>query len=127
MPKEDALGRRVWDRAEFTVGEEEEQSKIVEVPTETLKQREKRLNLELQIGKQKVVSAGAAEDEQGGFYCKSCECLLKDSSSYLDHINGKKHNRILGMTMRVKKATKSDVVERLKRLKEKQKLCSGRG
>jgi U4/U6.U5 tri-snRNP component SNU23 len=29
-------------------------------------------------------------NERGGFYCEDCQCLLKDSSSYLDHINGKK-------------------------------------
>lgn len=30
-----------------------------------------------------------------------CDCILRDSASYLDHINGKYHNRALGMTMRV--------------------------
>jgi hypothetical protein len=25
-----------------------------------------------------------------GFFCEVCMCLLKDSASYLDHINGKK-------------------------------------
>jgi len=34
---------------------------------------------------------------------------LRDSASYLDHINGKYHNRALGMSMRVERSTADDV------------------
>jgi hypothetical protein len=34
-----------------------------------------------------------------------CDCILRDSMSYLDHINGKYHNRALGMNMRVERST----------------------
>lgn len=30
------------------------------------------------------------EETEGGFFCKTCGVQLKDSQSYLDHINGKK-------------------------------------
>ena len=31
-----------------------------------------------------------------GWHCKVCDCFLKDSATYLDHINGRKHQRHLG-------------------------------
>ena len=46
---------------------------------------------------------------QAGYYCSVCECILRDSQSYLDHINGKFHNRALGMSMRVERSTANDV------------------
>lgn len=51
--------------------------------------------------------------QQAGYYCSVCDCILRDSQSYLDHINGKWHNRALGMTMRVEKSTVDQVGARL--------------
>jgi U4/U6.U5 tri-snRNP component SNU23 len=52
-----------------------------------------------------------------GWHCKVCDCFLKDSHTYLDHINGKKHQRNLGYSMRVEKSTTDQVKERLAQLK----------
>lgn len=46
---------------------------------------------------------------QAGYYCSVCDCILRDSQSYLDHINGKWHNRALGMSMRVEHSTADEV------------------
>ena len=46
---------------------------------------------------------------QAGYYCSVCDCILRDSQSYLDHINGKWHNRALGMSMRVERSTADEV------------------
>jgi U4/U6.U5 tri-snRNP component SNU23 len=35
--------------------------------------------------------------------------MVKDSANFLDHINGKKHQRALGMSMRVERATLDQV------------------
>jgi len=45
------------------------------------------LDLDKKIGKHEVVGVDAA---RGGYFCETCDCTLKDSSAYLDHINGKK-------------------------------------
>lgn len=66
-----------------------------------------------------VVSSNAALDKQGGYYCKVCDCTVKDSMSWLDHVNGKKHNRALGMNMRVERATVEDVKNKMEEFKNK--------
>lgn len=56
-----------------------------------------------------------------GWHCKVCDCFLKDSLTYLDHINGRKHQRALGYSMRIAKSTTKEVVSRLDQLAEEQK------
>eukprot|EP01053_Blabericola_migrator_P002973 Blabericola_migrator_1__2972@NODE_1859_length_3646_cov_357_337804_g1189_i0_p4_GENE_NODE_1859_length_3646_cov_357_337804_g1189_i0NODE_1859_length_3646_cov_357_337804_g1189_i0_p4_ORF_typecomplete_len140_score31_32zfC2H2_jaz/PF12171_8/1_6e05zfU1/PF06220_12/1_3e04zfU1/PF06220_12/0_00064zfmet/PF12874_7/1_1e04zfmet/PF12874_7/5e03zfmet/PF12874_7/0_0019CCDC84/PF14968_6/0_024_NODE_1859_length_3646_cov_357_337804_g1189_i07481167 len=131
-PKTDAFGRRIWDKSQYQTKPLTEPDKpvvprrLVEESVRThLKERDYELNLEKTIGQQKVITATAHTSQQGGYWCSVCECLLKDSGSYLDHLNGKKHNRTLGMSMRVKKASKEDVAKRLKDLKDKKNQILG--
>lgn len=49
------------------------------------------------------------DQSESGFYCEVCDCIVKDSLNYLDHINGKKHNRNLGISL--KKFTDSTLEE----------------
>ena len=70
---------------------------------------------ESNIGKQGVVKTGI------GWHCKVCDCFLKDSHTYLDHINGRKHQRKLGYSMRVERSTKEDLVAKLQALTSKKK------
>lgn len=56
--------------------------------------------------------------QQAGYYCNVCDCILRDSQSYLDHINGKYHNRALGMSMTVEKSTADDVRKKFEALKK---------
>merc|ERR1711862_445066 len=61
---------------------------------------------------------GTIKPMQGGFWCSVCERLIKDSSSYLEHVNGRRHNRNLGMNMKVEKIGVDRVREKLKSLQK---------
>lgn len=74
-----------------------------------LQQRKEKIRLDGKLGKTNVVTETTAKSQIGGYWCAVCKCTLNDSSAYLSHINGKKHQRMLGFSMRVKKASLADV------------------
>ncbi|AFZ81185.1 hypothetical protein BEWA_005930 [Theileria equi strain WA] len=135
--KVDDLGRKVWDRSYYSekaagktgrTGDEVEQAistllpdprrSVVHVPAvrENLKRRTQTVDLTKNLGRSEVINALAPKSQQGGFYCEVCDCLIKDSQAYLDHLNGRKHNRLLGMTMRVEKVDSKTVAAKLRSL-----------
>jgi len=59
-----------------------------------------------------------------GWHCKVCDCFLKDSLTYLDHINGRKHQRNLGFSMRVERSTEDQIVSRLEGMVKEKERCS---
>ena len=75
------------------------------------------LDLKTQVNTVKVVDS----TENSGFYCSACKITLKDSSSYLDHVNSRAHARNLGLEMRVEKATLEKVQARIELYKKKLK------
>ncbi|KAG7376990.1 hypothetical protein PHYPSEUDO_012345 [Phytophthora pseudosyringae] len=77
-----------------------------------LKARTAKMSLENSVGTVKVVKSDDLS-KTGGYFCEVCECSLKDSVAYLDHINGKKHLRKLGYSMRVERSTVDQVKNRL--------------
>jgi len=113
----DAMGRRIWDKDFFTqkamdnimmgpqkVGRRKDP--VVPLPSSQrtyLKQRTSDLELDRNLGQSKVITQHTIKPMQGGYWCSVCECLIKDSSAYLEHVNGRRHNRNLGMNMKVEK------------------------
>ncbi|TXG65302.1 hypothetical protein EZV62_006577 [Acer yangbiense] len=89
------------------------------VQRKPLKHRDYIVDLESRLGKTQVVTPIAPLSQQAGYYCSVCECVVKDSANYLDHINGKKHQRALGMSMRVERASLDQVRERFDMLKKR--------
>ncbi|KAG0298268.1 zinc finger, matrin-type 2 [Linnemannia gamsii] len=94
--------------------------KAKEAPTEEQIKAEKseRLILESAIGKSQVVQGGP-NGRAPGFYCQLCDCVLKDSTAYMDHKNGKKHLKNLGVDTKAVREDLTDVVAKLESMKRK--------
>eukprot|EP00927_Polykrikos_kofoidii_P014537 TRINITY_DN16395_c0_g1_i2.p1 TRINITY_DN16395_c0_g1~~TRINITY_DN16395_c0_g1_i2.p1 ORF type:complete len:315 (-),score=91.25 TRINITY_DN16395_c0_g1_i2:72-875(-) len=128
----DAMGRKVWNKDYFMekaknnimFGPERigrRKDPVIPLPSSQrtfLKQRNIDLDLEKDIGKSRVVTQHTIKPLQGGYWCSVCECLLKDSSAYLEHVNGRRHNRNLGMNMKVEKIGVDRVREKLKAMRK---------
>jgi len=111
----DEYGRRTWNLADYSknVEEEEEPEKVsAPKPKESLKRRSAPVDLESKLGKTVVINKSTPTSQAGGFFCEVCDCVVKDSINYLDHMNGKKHQKNLGFTMKVQKCTLADVEAR---------------
>ena len=63
-------------------------------PTELMKAREIPLELDKNLNKTMIVSAGTKGAGQPGFYCDVCNKTSKDSVGYMDHINGRARQSI---------------------------------
>jgi U4/U6.U5 tri-snRNP component SNU23 len=122
--------RREWDKAEFEarakarldaeLALEAEREAGVSAPQPIvqrapLQRRTEDLQLAKFVGARTVISGADMLSGQyaGSYYCQVCECSLRDSANYLAHINGKKHNRMLGMSMRAERSTLGEVKARL--------------
>ncbi|XP_063532650.1 zinc finger matrin-type protein 2 [Cydia strobilella] len=122
--------RRKWDKDEFekiaserlkAELEEEERSKKKAPPVkrELLKQREYKVDLDSKLGKSVVINKNTPTSQSGGYYCNVCDCVVKDSINFLDHINGKKHQRNLGMSMKIERSSLDQVKARFASNKRK--------
>ena len=70
-----------------------------------LRKREHHVDLEAKVGVAEVITSV----QGGGFYCDVCKTTMKDSKWYLNHINSRRHQKMLGMSMRVKRSSAEEV------------------
>eukprot|EP00216_Chloropicon_sp_CCMP2111_P006963 CAMPEP_0198236346 /NCGR_PEP_ID=MMETSP1446-20131203/2237_1 /TAXON_ID=1461542 ORGANISM="Unidentified sp, Strain CCMP2111" /NCGR_SAMPLE_ID=MMETSP1446 /ASSEMBLY_ACC=CAM_ASM_001112 /LENGTH=251 /DNA_ID=CAMNT_0043918057 /DNA_START=81 /DNA_END=836 /DNA_ORIENTATION=- len=85
----------------------------------SLKKREDKVDYAANIGQTRVVNITAERGKQAGFYCDVCDVLMKDSLAFADHLNGKIHQRLLGMSMRTERVGLGGVKEKMAALREK--------
>lgn len=126
--------RRKWDRNQYEriaqdrikgLSKEDDKSDEAPISRELLKRRDYKVDLDSKLGKSVVISKTTPSSQSGGYYCNVCDCVVKDSINFLDHINGKKHQRNLGMSMKVERSSLDQVKQRFqqnkKKMEEKQK------
>ena len=122
--------RRTWDIDEYEKKakeriQEEIEEELAEasnekpVKRELLQARDFEVDLEGKLGKSIVITKTTPLSDQGGYFCNVCDCVVKDSINFLDHINGKKHQRNLGMSMKVERSTLDQVKRRFEMNKQK--------
>ncbi|XP_060747579.1 zinc finger matrin-type protein 2-like [Tachysurus vachellii] len=126
--------QRKWDKDEYEqlaqkrITEEREKKNgkpVPQVKLALLQHRDYEVDLESKVGRTSFITKTTPQAEMGGHYCNVCDCVVKDSINFLDHINGRKHQRNLGMSMRVERSTLDQVKKRFevnkKKLEEKKK------
>ncbi|KAK7096997.1 hypothetical protein V1264_004039 [Littorina saxatilis] len=117
--------RRKWDKDEYEqlarerllVDDDDDSGPPVK--RELLKPREYKVDLDSKLGKSVVITKTTPASQQGGYYCNVCDCVVKDSINFLDHINGKKHQRNLGMSMKIERSSLDQVRQRFEMNKKK--------
>lgn len=111
--KVDSYGRQEFTPIfrEPTVEKVEKEEEHKEV--KNLTARTERIELDKIVGKNALTSSDAAK----GFYCDNCEVQFNDSSTYLDHMNSRKHYQRLGISMKVERSTADRVKAKLKKAK----------
>jgi len=124
--------RRKWDSVEYekVAKAREDVEKAINrdrsrdekedpVKRELLQIRDYKVDLDSKLGKSVIVQKNTPNGQQGGYYCNVCDCLVKDSINFLDHINGKKHQRNLGMSMKIERSSLDQVKDRFAKNKAK--------
>lgn len=97
-------------------GEKETEQETLELPnerTEYLQARKHDLRLDEKIGKSYIIPKQDIGKARSPFYCDICDVNFNDNQTFVDHLNGKKHNRMLGMNMKVKSGSVEGVLARL--------------
>ena len=110
--------RREWDKEAFEKRAKERLEAEMEAEREEEREHKKtapapivqraplmRRTEDLQLAKHVNLRQVVTGLDQGAYFCKVCDCHLRDSANYLAHINGRKHNRMLGMSMRAERSS----------------------
>ncbi|XP_060224923.1 zinc finger matrin-type protein 2-like [Meriones unguiculatus] len=118
------MNMRSSQRRDSEEREKKDGKPVQPVKWEILQHRDYKGDLESKLRKTVVITKMIPQSEMGGYYCKVCDCVVKDSINVLNYINGKKHQRNLGKSMCVERSTLDQVKKHFevnKKMEEKQK------
>lgn len=114
--KDEEYAARAKERAEaLKQGKKAPRRRTEVLPkaTKLLEAREEPMELDKNMNKTVIVASG-----RPGFTCEMCRWTVKDSASYLDHVNGRFHLRKLGQTTKVARSTLQEVQAKIQSLRE---------
>lgn len=80
---------------------------------QTLSSRNGKIDFESMLGQQTIITSQSNLAQRGGFYCPTCDSLLKDSKSYTVHINGRKHQKKLEISMNIRRVQPDEIEAKL--------------
>lgn len=109
----DDKGRRVFDfkkqRNTMMISQKEKED------INNMKKEQKQLREEMKKSNLNI--------ENAAFKCQICELTFTDSLGYKDHLNGKKHNMVVGNSLTIKVSTVESVREKmLSKKREREEL-----
>jgi len=81
--------------------------------------RAKQFDYIKQLGKTQIVTKQSSLAQRGGFYCSTCDVLLKDSRSFTIHCNGRKHLKMAGKSIYSRRVKYPEVATKLLAMKIK--------
>lgn len=122
--------RRTWDKEEYRkraqarmAGADDKEEFFATAPAGMkgpagskrafLQARKRKVSVDQNLGKFQTINTQATGKAAGGYYCEVCDCTLRDSVAWVDHLNGRKHLRKLGYSTRVERSTVEAVAARL--------------
>ncbi|KAF1743468.1 hypothetical protein MXB_4835, partial [Myxobolus squamalis] len=112
--------RRTWNKEDYVAKPKPKLGKTKnEFSKEEILKKEKLKARNRKIGKSVVVKKISDTTISGGYFCDVCQCSINDSLNFLDHINGIKHQKNLGMSMVIERSTLDQVKARIEMLKQK--------
>uniref|UniRef100_A0AC35U3F1 Matrin-type domain-containing protein n=1 Tax=Rhabditophanes sp. KR3021 TaxID=114890 RepID=A0AC35U3F1_9BILA len=89
-----------------------------------LKMREEKIDISSTIGKS--LNSDGNADGSIGFHCDICDCTVKDSTSFVTHLNGKSHQKNIGNAMKCEKSTLTGVQERIAKIAAERKAAKSK-
>lgn len=121
--------RKKWDRSHYErlaqdrARGKSDEAEVKPAELQLLQRRTYNVDLDSGLGKSVIVQrAATASASTSAYYCSICDCDTKDSINFLDHINGTKHQRNMGMSMKVERSTLDQVRQRFAANKQKREV-----